>query len=188
MDSVTIVSLWLPILLSSIFVFIVSSFIHMVLGYHSNDFRKFPDEDAAADALRKLNLPAGDYGLPKASSMKEMGSPEFQEKAKKGPNAMLTIWPGGNPSMTASLVQWFLYSVVIGIIAAYVASRALDAGAHYLAVFRFTGVTAFACYAIGGWQRSIWFRQSWMTTLKNTFDGLLFALVTAGTFGWLWPR
>ena len=47
---------------------------------------------------------------------------------------------------------------------------------------------AFACYAIAGWQDSIWFKRSWSTTLKNTFDGLIYALVTAGTFGWLWPR
>ena len=185
---ITIASLWLPILLSAVFVFIASSLVHMVLGYHANDLLKVPDEDALADALRKLNIPAGNYVLPRASGMKEMNSPEFQEKVKKGPGALLTIWPGGNPSMASNLTQWFLYSIVVGIISAYVASRAVGADASYLAVFRFAGVTAFACYAIAGWQESIWYKRSWMTTLKNTFDGLLYALLTAGTFGWLWPR
>lgn len=185
---VTIPSLWLPILLSAVFVFVVSSLIHMVLRYHSKDFRKLPDEDAVADALRKFNIPAGEYVLPYSSSMKEMKSPEYQEKVKRGPRAILTVWPGGSPSMVKNLVQWFFFAVVVGIFAAYVASRALQEGAYYLAVFRFVGVTAFCCYTIAGWQASIWFNRSWSTTLKNTIDGFVYALVTAGTFGWLWPR
>jgi hypothetical protein len=185
---VSIVSLWLPILLSSVFVFVLSSLVHMVFGYHANDLRKLPDEDAFADALRKFNIPPGSYVLPRASTTKEMGSPEYQQKVKQGPSAIVTIRAGMSPSMAPYLFQWFVYSIVIGIIAAYVASRALQGETHYLAVFRFVGVTAFACYAVGGWQESIWYSRSWATTLKNTFDALLYALVTAGTFGWLWPR
>ena len=185
---VPIAALWLPILVSAVVLFVASSLIHMLLGYHANDFKKLPDEGAAADALRKLNIPPGDYALPRPANMKDMNSPEFQEKVKKGPGALLTIWAGGSSSMVGSLVQWFFYSVVVGVFSAYVAGRALGEGAHYLAVFRFAGVTAFACYAIGGWQASIWFRRPWSTTLKNTFDGLVYALLTAGVFGWLWPR
>jgi hypothetical protein len=185
---VPIFALWLPILLSAVFVFIISSLVHMVFGYHANDYRKLPDEDGIMEALRKANIPAGQYTMPHASGAKEMKSPEYQEKTKKGPGAILTIWPGGSVAMGGYLAQWFMYSVVVGIFAAYVAGRALPEGAHYLAVFRFAGVTAFTCYAIAGWQESIWFRRPWTVTLKNTFDGLLYALVTAGTFGWLWPR
>jgi hypothetical protein len=162
--------------------------VHMVFRYHSNDYLKLPEEDAVADALRKLNIPPGEYMFPLASGTKEMNSPEFQAKAKKGPCFALNIWPGGRPSMVINLIQWFLYSIVVGIFAAYVAGRALVPGAPYLAVFRFVGVTAFACYVVAGWQASIWYKRSWITTLKNTFDGLLYALLTAGTFGWLWIR
>lgn len=185
---VYIPSLWLPILLSSVFVFILSSLVHMVFGYHANDLRKLPDEDGFADALRKFSIPPGTYVLPRAGNMKEMGSPEFQEKVKKGPSAIITIRAGMNPSMAPYMVQWFVYSVVVGVFAAYVAGRALGPEASYLAVFRFAGVTSFACYAIAGWQESIWYSRSWATTFKNSFDGLLYALVTAGTFGWLWPH
>jgi hypothetical protein len=185
---VPIFSLWLPILLSAVIVFLASSLIHMVFRYHSTDLRKLPDEDAFAETVRKLNIPAGQYMLPYAASPKEMNSPEFQEKVKKGPGVIFTIWPGGRPSMVANLVQWFLYSVVVGIFAAYVAGRALQVGAPYLAVFRFAGVTAFACYAIGGWSESIWYKRAWSTSLKNTIDGLIYGMLTAGVFGWLWPR
>ena len=53
--------------------------------------------------------------------------------------------------------------------------------------FRFVGCTAFIGYAVALWQNSIWFKRKWSTTAKNTFDGLVYALLTAGTFGWLWP-
>jgi hypothetical protein len=185
---VSIPSLWLPILLSGVAVFVVSSVIHMVLGYHANDFKKFPNEGAVADALGKLNIPPGDYMYPKSSSMKEMGSPEFKEKWKKGPVVMATVLPSGESSMGSSLMLWFLYSIIVSIFAAYVAGRALEPGAHYLAVFRFAGVTAFVSYALGGWPASIWYRRPWSVTMKNTFDGLVYGLVTAGVFGWLWPR
>jgi hypothetical protein len=184
---VTIASLWLPIIVSAVFVFIMSMLVHMVFKYRANDFRKFPDEDAVADALRKLNIPDGEYALPKAADMKEFGTSEFQEKVKKGPNLMMTIWGGSSPSMSKELTLWFLYVVVVGIFSAYVAGRALEPGAPYLSVFRFAGVTAFACYSMAEIQRSIWWRQSWSKTFKALFDGLLYALLTGGTFGWLWP-
>lgn len=185
---VPILSLWLPILLSAVVVFLLSSLIHMVLGYHANDFRKVPDEESFADALRKFNLPAGEYMLPCAKSAEEMKSAEFKAKLEKGPRAIFTIRPGGPVSMKNELILWFVYSVVIGIFAAYVAGRALPEGAPYLSVFRFVGVTAFCCYAVAGWQASIWYKRPWGTTLRTTFDGLVYALFTAGMFGWLWPR
>lgn len=185
---VSIFSLWLPILLSAVIVFVLSSLIHMAFRYHTNDFHKVPDERPFAEALQKLNIPQGQYMYPYATSAKEMNSPEFQEKVKKGPGVIMTIWPGGRPSMASNMIQWFLYSVIVGIFAAYIAGRALEPGAHYLSVFRFVGATSFFCYTVAGWQESIWYKRPWSVALKNTFDGLLYALMTAGTFGWLWPR
>ncbi len=185
---VPILALWLPILLSAVFVFVVSALIHMVLGYHANDFRKLPDENGFTEALRKLNVPDGTYMLPHATSREEMKSAEFRDRVKKGPRMIMNLWGGGAPSMASNLIQWFIYTVIVGVIAAYVSGRALTPDARYLAVFRFVGVTAFACYAVAGWQESIWFSRRWSTTLKATFDGIIYALITAGTFGWLWPR
>jgi hypothetical protein len=184
---VPIFALWLPILLSAVFVFVLSSLIHMVLGYHAGDYRKVPNEDGLMDALKKLNIPPGDYMFPRPANMKDMGTPEFKEKVLKNPNGLLRIWEG-TTSMAAPMTMWFVYSLVVGVFAAYVTGRALPEGAHYLAVFRFAGVTAFVAYTLAGWQESIWYKRPWSVTLKNTFDGLLYGLVSAGTFGWLWPR
>ena len=185
---VSIPALWLPILVSAVAVFIVSAVIHMFLGYHNNDMRKLPDQDAIGDALRKFNIPAGTYMLPRADTPKEMRTPEFEEKFKKGPVAIMTVLAGARPSMGKSMALWFVYCLLVGVFAAYAAGRALNVGAPYLEVFRFAGFTSFVCYTVAGWQDSIWFGKSWTLTAKNTFDGLIFALLTAGFFGWLWPR
>jgi hypothetical protein len=184
---VPIMSLWIPILLSAVIVFVVSSIIHMLLPYHRKDFGKVPSEDRVMDALRPFNIPPGEYVLPNAGSPEAMKSPEFIEKANRGPVAFINIQPNGIPGMGKSLVQWFVYCAAVSFFAAYIAGRALEPGVQYLSVFRFVGATAFIGYAVALWQNSIWYRRPWSTTLKSTFDGLVYALFTAGTFGWLWP-
>lgn len=185
---VPIASLWVPILLSAVAVFIASSIIHMFLPYHRSDYGKLTAEDDFLASLRGSDVASGDYLFPCPSSRNAMKDPAFQEKMKKGPVGVMTIRKTGPPSMGRNFALWFLYCVVVGVFAAYVAGRALPAGAPYRAVFRFAGVTAFAGYALALWQSSIWFWRSWMTTLKLNFDGLIYALLTAGIFGWLWPR
>lgn len=185
---VTIPELWLPILLSAVAVFVASSVIHMVFRYHFNDYRGVPDEGAFVEAMRKLNIPAGTYMYPKPSTVAEMSTPAFKEKQKKGPGVILTTWPGREPNMGSNLAQWFVFTLVVGVFAAYVAGRALPAGAPYLSAFRFAGVTAFAAYGVGQLSESVWYQRPWSVTFKNAVDGLIYALLTGGVFGWLWPR
>jgi hypothetical protein len=185
---VPLMSLVIPILVSAVIVFVASSIIHMALPFHRNDLRRLPKEDEVIDALRRFNLPPGDYVIPCAGSPADMKKPEFIEKMKKGPIVFMTLAPGRPPSMGTSLLLWFLYSVVVSFFAAYVAGRALEPGARYLAVFRFAGVTAFIGYSLALLQNSIWYKRNWGTTLKSMLDGLVYGLLTAGTFGWLWPR
>ncbi len=185
---VQLTSLWLPILVSAAVVFVASSIVHMVLPHHKSDLRKLPSEDGVLEALRGFSIPPGDYVFPCASSMSDMKDPAFVDKWKKGPAGIVTFLPPGPPGMGKSLALWFVYCAVVSLFAAYVAGRALGPGAHYLAVFRFAGVTAFAGYALALWQQTIWFGRAWTTTAKSTVDGLVYGLLTAGVFGWLWPR
>jgi len=181
-------ALWLPILLSSVIVFVASSIIHMVLPWHKTDYPKVPDEDRVRDALRPFAIPPGDYMVPRCDDTKELRTPEFAEKLNQGPVIVMTVLPNGQWSMGRNLGLWFLYCAVVGVFAAYVAGRALPAGASYAHVFQFVGATAFIGYALALWQMSIWYRRAWSTTIKATIDGLIYALLTAGTFGWLWPH
>ncbi|MGH7698965.1 MAG: hypothetical protein ACREMJ_00365 [Gemmatimonadales bacterium] len=184
---VPLLSLWLPILLAAVFVFIVSSVIHTVLTYHHNDYAAVPREREVAAALRPFAILPGEYMMPKPANPKEMKTPEFLEKLKQGPVMAMTVFPNGPFTMGKQLVQWFVYCVVIGIFAGYVASRTLAPGTPYLQVFRVTGTVAFAGYGLALVQASIWFGRRWNTTLKSVFDALIYGLLTAGTFGWLWP-
>jgi hypothetical protein len=181
-------ALLLPIFLSAVLVFFASFLFHMVLPFHRSDFTRVPDEDGAQDALRKLNLAPGDYMLPCAGSPEGMKKPEFQERMKKGPVVVMTVFKPGATNMGSSLLQWFVYLLAVGVLTAYVTGRTLGPGTPYLMVFRIAGATSFIAYSVALWQNSIWYKHKWSTTLKNTFDGLVYGLLTAGTFGWLWPR
>jgi hypothetical protein len=83
--------------------------------------------------------------------------------------------------------MWFLFTLVVSLVAGYLASRTLAPGSEYLDVFRVTGTVAFAGYVLALWEHAIWFGRSWVATAKFSFDGLIYALLTAGVFGWLWP-
>ena len=180
--------LWLPVLLSSVFVFVASSIIHMFTPWHKGDYRKVPNEDGVMDALRPLAIPPGDYMMPRPSSPADLKSPEFLEKRNKGPVMIFTVLPSGPMAMGKQLLSWFAYSCVIGVFAAYVTGRALPVGAPYLQVFRFAGTITFVSYSLALWQMWIWYSRALGTTIRSTIDGLIYALLTAGTFGWLWPR
>lgn len=182
-----LVSLWLPILLSAVIVFVVSSIIHMASPWHKSDYPRIPNEDKVRDALRPFAIPPGDYMVPRPSSSQELRSPEFLERVKQGPVMVVTFLPNAMMPMGRNLTLWFLYAVAIGAFAGYVAGHALPPGATHALVFWFVAVTAFLGYTAALWQMSIWYRRAWSTTFKATVDGVIYALVTAGTFVWLWP-
>ena len=184
---VSITSLFVPVVLSAVIVFVASSIIHMVLPYHRTDFRKVPSEDGVMEALRDFDIPPGDYVLPFAGSTKELGDEAFIEKSTKGPVAFITVVPSGPPTMGVSLAQWFGYCLVVGTFAGYVTGRSLGPGAGYEEVFRLVSTTAFMGYGLALMQSSIWYKLGWSVTAKSMFDGVVYALLTAGVFGWLWP-
>lgn len=180
-------SLWLPILLSAVIVFIASSILHMALPYHQSDYRKLPEEDKVLDVLRSAGLTRGLYNFPFCTH-KEMKTPEAQEKFKRGPVGFVTIFPSGPVHLSKFLGQWFVFCLVIGFFVAYLAWHTVAHGASYLAVFRVVGTAAFLGYGMGSLSNAIWKGQTWSMTIKEVVDGLIYGLLTAGTFGWLWPR
>jgi hypothetical protein len=181
-------SLWLPILVSAVIVFVVSSVINMAPLWHKNDYPRVPDEERLRAALRPLAIPPGDYMVPRAQRSAEARSPAFLAATREGPNLMLTVLPNEPYQLTRNLAQWFAYLLLVSLFAGYVAGRALPPGSDYLDVYRFAGTTAFLCFTVALWQMSIWYQRAWSTTVKATLDGLIYALLVGGTFGWLWPR
>ena len=185
---VSLGSLWLPILVSAVLVFAVSAIIHMVLKYHNSDYTRLPNEDAVRAAIRAGNPAPAQYVMPYCSDMKDMEKPEMQQKYAEGPVAVMNLMRPGKPNMGKSLTQWFVFIVCVSFFIAYVAAHTIPAGTAYLEVFRVVGAVGFLAYAAGQMPESIWMGRPWRVTLKNVLDGLVYGLVTAGTFGWLWPR
>jgi hypothetical protein len=183
---VSLTSLWLPILISAVLVFVASFVIHTFIGYHAADYGRAPSEDAVMDALRGFSIPPGDYMVPCPGKLGAR-DPAFVAKHKKGPVVKMTVFPAGDLRMGNQLALWFVFCVVVGVFAAYLTSRALPAGADYLEVFRFSATVAFVGYGLALWEHSIWYRRKWATTIRSNIDALIYGLLTGGTFGWLWP-
>jgi hypothetical protein len=180
-------TLWLPVLLSAVIVFIASSIMHMVLPYHKGDYRQLPDEDKLLPSLRAAGLQKGLYVFPYCTH-KEMNSPAVQEKYKQGPVGMLTVFPSGPPAMPKFLALWFAYCLIIGVFVANLTANTVPPGASYRHVFRVAGTAAFLAYGLASLSNGIWKGQPWGNVIKEVVDGLVYGLLTGGTFGWLWPH
>jgi hypothetical protein len=181
-------SLLLPVVLSAVFVFLASFLVHMVLRYHSSDYTQLPNEDAVRAAIRAGNPAPKQYIIPYCKDPKEMQSPEMLQKHIEGPVAVLNLRAPAKPTMGPYLGQWFVFNLVVAFFVAYVAAHTIPPGTVYLEVFRVVGAVTFLAYAAGVFPAAIWMAKPWPVALKEALDGLIYGLVTAGTFGWLWPR
>lgn len=184
---VPLTALWLPILLSAVIVFVASSILHMVLPYHHHDYRQLPEEDKLRAAMREAGVKRGTYAFP-FSTPKEMKSPAMIEKYNQGPVGTMTVIPNGPPAMPKYLVMWFVFCLIISYFVAYLTGRTVAPGADYLAVFRVAGTAGFLAYGLANLRNSIWKGEPWSMSIKEVIDGLIYGLLTAGTFGWLWPH
>lgn len=180
-------ALWLPVLVSAVANFIVSSLIHMVTSWHKGDYARLGDEDGVMQALRPFGLKPGDYMVPRPSSMDEMRAPAYLEKVAKGPKVVMTVLPPGAQSMTSNLVGWFVYLVVVAALVGVLDAITLEPRAHHYDIFHRTALAAFLGYAAALWQMTIWYNRSIGTTVRSTIDGLIYALITAGAFSYFWP-
>jgi hypothetical protein len=178
-------SLWLPILVSAVFVFIASNIIWMALPFwHRKDYGKLPDEKSALDALAPAK--SGQYVVPCLDW--GTATPEQKEAMQSGPIAFVLLRNPGQFNMGKTLVLWFLYSLVVSFFVAYLAAHTLASGTKYLAVFRIVGAAGFLTYGFRTVSDAIWYGKPWVVVIKEMIDGLIYSLVMAGAFGWLWPR
>lgn len=183
---ITLTQLWLPILLSAIGVFIASSIVHMALKFwHMPDYHGFSNEDEVRAAIRKSNPSPGMYMLPYCK-MEDMKKPEVQEKFTQGPVAFMILRASGKLNMGASLVQWFIFCLVVSIFCAYIASSTLAGGTAGLQVFRVIATIGFMAYAFAVLPFGIWYGQPWKAVTKDVIDGLIYGLITGAIFAALW--
>lgn len=180
-------SLWLPVIVSAVAVWLVSAIAHMVLKYHKADYKGLPDEESIAAAIRKAAPAPGQYMMPHCSDQGRMKDPAVQQRFKDGPVALLTVMPNGLPNMGRYLVQWFLYCLLVSFAVAYLARHTLDFGSAPLEVMRVTGAAAFLAYGLGCIPNSIWSGLPWGNTVRSLIDAVLYAAATSAVFRFLWP-
>lgn len=181
-------SLVLPALVSAGLVFVASSVLHMVIRWHKADYKKLPNEDAVRDVLRAGSPAPAQYILPHCVDPKQANDPAMLRKFEEGPVGVLYLRANGRTKLGPFLASWFVYSVIVGLLVAYVARIALPAGTPYHTVFRLTGTVAWIAYAWQAPADSIWKGKPWPVTLREMVDGFVYACLTAGAFGWLWPH
>lgn len=180
-------ALWIPILVSAVFVFVTLAIIHMIPGWHQRDMTAVPGEDRVMEMLHSLGVQPGEYRFPYGTTTKDMEAPAFVEKMKTGPVGTMTIRPSGELPFGKMMGQWFLYSLLVAVLVAYITGRTRGVGTPFLEVFRVSSTVAFCCYVVAHWQNWIWWGKSTRFTLRYSVDGLVYALVTGATFAWLWP-
>ncbi len=176
-------TLWLPILLSSIALFFASFLSWMVVRLHEKDWLKIEDEDRLINTVREMNIPEGNYMFPGCMSPDEMNSEEYQAKYKSGPRGTITVLPEANMGMNLGLT--FLFFLFCNATFAYLASFALDAGTDFLTVFRFVATVALLTFSASIVQHAIWFRSR---ITGHIIESIAYALISAAIFAFLWPN
>lgn len=184
---VTFAQLLLPLLASAVLVFIASSLIHMVLRWHASDYRELPNEDEVAAALRRSGVGSGQYQLPYCKDMKQMQTPEMQQKLREGPQGLLVLRPAGMPSMGKPLALWFGVTVFVSGVAGCILATTLGPGAAASQVFHIAALIAFAAYGTGSVVDAIWFARPWVAVAKDLLDSLIYAGITGASYALLWP-
>ena len=185
--TISLMNLWIPILGSAVFTWIASGLIHLIIKYHNSDYQKLANEDEVAAAVGQGSPKLGLHHFPHCADMSEMANEDMQEKFKKGPVGLLVIFPSGMPNMGKYLGQQFAYFLVGSALIAYCASFALAPGADFMTVFRVFAAIGFMAFGWATIPYSIWFGFQWAMTVRYLIDALIYALVVAATFGWLWP-
>ena len=185
--SITLLQLWMPIVLGTFLAWIASALIHVVAKYHNSDYQQLSNEDEVLTAVRNASPNLGIHMLPYCKDMSDMNKPEVQEKYIKGPVAILTVFPNGLPNMAKLMPQQIGFFLLGCFLIAYCATQVLVAGAEYMVVFRFVASVGFLAFGWAQVPMSIWYGHPWSTTAKYLFDALIYGLIVAGTFAWLWP-
>ena len=195
---VPLVELWLPILLSTVFVFIASTLAWTVLPHHKKDTRGLRAlEDEAISLTQKardLGMGPGKYIFPNvyepppsAGEGKAAVDAQMKKMNETGCVGTLTIFPGP-PNMARNMLLTLAAFAVMALFVAYIAGNGLGRGERYLDVYQLVGAAAFAAHCFGGWANGIWFGKPTRAFITEGIDAFVYANITAGTFAWLWPQ
>ena len=179
-------SLWLPVVVTAVLIFVASSLIHMVFKWHNSDYRKIANEDEVRAAIRASSPTPGQYVTPYCMDMKDMKDEAMMKKFLEGPVVFMTVRKNGPPNMGTTLILWFLFCLLVAAVAACVACQALGINADPRQVGYLVGVFSFMTYAAGSIPLGIWMGKPWGSVAKDVLDGFIYGVISGCTFMWLW--
>ena len=103
------------------------------------------------------------------------------------PVAMLTVRKSGPPEMGTCLGLWFVFTLGVAAFAACVASSAVGSGGNTKMGAHIVGMLSFIAYGGGSIQMGIWMGKPWGSVAKDMLDSVIYAVISALVFMWLWP-
>ena len=187
---VSIPELWLPILVATVLVFVASNLVWMVLPHHKSDARRLPDEAAALGRAGQAGPEAGPLPLPVGQLDGRDEGPGLRREAEQGTGGAAD----GDPERP----------VQHGSVARPVdrlpgRGRHLRRLRHGPRARRPAPTTSRSSASRAPWPswptrgaqlpaRHLVGQAAGRRAVKEILDGLLYGLLTAGAFGWLWPR
>ena len=179
-----LVSLWLPIVATTLGTHIASTIAWIVSPHHKPDVQKFPAEDALNQLIREHNVGPGAYMFP-GVDYEDMKNPETVARYEAGPYGMVVVWnrPDMGKNIALTLTFFFISAVFIG----YVSSLALEPGAPFLKVFQVAGTVGIMAFCFGAIPNDIWFRRPHRWLFTNLMDGIVYGLIAGAVFAFLWP-
>jgi len=179
----SLLSLWLPILLSGIALFFASFAAWMILPHHKKEWIGLPNEDAVMRELASDKMPPGQYCFPYAATPADMKSETYKAKMQAGPRGTLTLWKAP-PNMGVNMLCTVLFFLVASFVIAYLAAMVLPPGEDRMKVFRFVGTAGVLTYGTANILNGIWFGRK---MVSDIVDGIVYGLITGAIFALLWP-
>ena len=177
-----VVDLWLPILIATVVLWLMSFLFWAVVPHHFGDRKQVADEDALMEYIRQANIAPGNYFFPYAATSKTQNSKEYAEKYTNGPRGTLNVY--AMPNMGRNMGLTILYFFVTIFTIAYIVHLVCPLGTESMRVFRIAGTIGVLNYASTGILNRIWFTERMWTTI---LDGIAYGLVLGAIFAFMWP-
>ena len=182
-DPVALISLWLPILLTTVALFFTGFLCWTVFPNHKPDWKKLPNEAAFLDKIAEMDIPPGNYAYPHAMDSKSTETEDYKRAVERKTFGTIQAW-GGAPQMGPKLACQVVYLLVTSICLAYLGKLGLNAGSDFMTVFRFMTTAAFLAFTVAVVPSTIWFNNRLTGYL---IDGVIQSIIVGAIFGALWP-
>lgn len=184
---IPIMDFWLPITLATVLCFAAGAVLHMAVPLHKGDWKRLPDEDGVMAAIRQSGARPGNYMFPHMSTPEHLKDPAFHAKLEQGPCGTMTLRQPAPLQMGPYLGRQFIYHLLMSVFIAYLAGRAVALDAEYLRIFQVVGATAILGYVGALFPEAIWYHQPRHYVVGKVVDGVVWGLLTAGSFAGFWP-